>query len=137
MNINKIVIIIFFLGFILACSTQRNTRISRGYHNLTSHFNVYFNGNESFKKGAIKVQEAVKNDYSEVLPVFEYSLKENVDPASSEMDRAIQKGVLLISKHSITKKPNKKGSDGSEAYQKFYSQKEFNKWVDDAYLLIG
>ena len=137
MNIRKVLYIFIICNLAIACSTRKNTRLSRGYHNLTAHYNVYFNGNESFKHGVVKVREKVKNDYSRVLPLFEFSDKGNVSVASADMDRAIQKGIKLIQKHSITVKPSKKGSEGSEEYQKFYKQREFNKWVDDAYLLIG
>ncbi|MBN2165374.1 MAG: tetratricopeptide repeat protein [Marinilabiliaceae bacterium] len=137
MNSKRFTYILVFASLVISCSTTKNTRLSRGFHNLTAHYNVFYNGNESYEMGVKKVREVVKNDYSEVLPLFEFSDKLNVSSVSSDMDRAIEKGIKLIQKHSITKKPKKKGGDGSEAYQKFYNQKEFNKWVDDAYLLIA
>jgi len=121
----------------MACSTQKNTRMTRGFHNLTAHYNVYFNGKESLKAGEKKIADAAQNDYTQILPVFEYSDPANTQAAISEMDRAIEKGSLLISKHSITKKPKKKPTEDDIYYKAFYNQKEFNKWVDDAYLLIG
>jgi tetratricopeptide (TPR) repeat protein len=120
-----------------ACSNQKNTAMSRGYHNLTAHFNVYFNGNESLKEGEALVITTNKNDYTRILPVFEYSDPQNTAGVGSQMDRAIEKGVMLVAKHSITKKPKKKGKDGDSYYQAFYDQKDFNKWVDDAYLMMG
>jgi hypothetical protein len=126
-----------FLWLAGACSTQKNTTMSRAYHNLTAHYNVFFNGNESFKEGEAKVIAANKNDYSRILPMFEYSDPQNTAGVTAQMDRAIEKGVLLVAKHSITKKPQKKRKDGDQYYQAFYDQKEFNQWVDDAYLLIG
>jgi len=128
-----IVVSVIFFG----CSTQKNTRVSRGYHNLTAIFNVLFNGNESFRSGVEKVATSQVDDYSALLPMFEFSNHENLAAATSEMDRAILKGTLLIHKHSITKKPKRKGDSSDEAYRVFYNQKEFNKYVDDAYVLIG
>jgi tetratricopeptide (TPR) repeat protein len=111
--------------------------MSRGYHNLTSHYNVYFNGIESLKAGQQKIVESNKNDYTQILPVYEHSDSQNTQSVTAEMDRAIEKGSLLIAKHSITKKPKKKPTEGDEYYKAFYNQKEFNKWVDDAYILMG
>ncbi|MFT3737534.1 MAG: tetratricopeptide repeat protein [Breznakibacter sp.] len=125
------------ISLLASCSAQRNTRMSRSYHNLTAHYNVYFNGNESFKKGEAGTIAAAQNDYIHVLPVFEYSDPQNTSGVTADMDRAIDKGTMLISKHSITKKPKKKGDMGNPYYKAFYDQREFNKWVDDAYLLIG
>ena len=41
-----VVCMIFFVG----CSTKKNTFTSRTYHNITAHFNAYFNGNEALKQ---------------------------------------------------------------------------------------
>ncbi len=119
------------------CSTKKNTSLSRGYHNLTAHYNVYFNGKESFKEGVEAVEEGNQDDYTQVLSVFPESKPGSESVASSQMDRAIEKGAKLIKKHSIRKKPENKRDDQSLKYKKFLSQNEYNKWVDNAYLLIG
>ena len=119
------------------CSTKKNTSLSRGYHNLTAHYNVYFNGKQSFKEGVEAVEEGNQDDYTQVLSVFPESKPGSESVAASQMDRAIEKGAKLIKKHSIRKKPEKKRDDQSLKYKKFLSQNEYNKWVDNAYLLIG
>ena len=125
--------LLFFWG----CSTKKNTWVSRNFHNLTAHYNVYFNGNESFKEGVKSIEDSNEDDYTQILTVFPDSKESAKDVAISEMDRAIEKGTKLIKKHSITKKPKRRDGDNSIKYQKFISQNEFNKWVDNAYLLIG
>ncbi len=58
--------------------------------------------------------------------------------ASSDMDRAIKKCEKLISLHSITVKPKVKNSKTlSPSEREFFSKKEYNGYVDDAYLLMG
>lgn len=129
--------LLLILVVMYGCSTKKNTWLSRNYHDLTAHYNVFFNGNESFKEGVKSVENGNQDDYSNILPVFPDSKPENAGVASSQMDRAIEKGTKLIKKHSIRKKPKKNSGDQSVRYQKFLSQNEFNKWVDNAYLLIG
>ncbi len=136
MKLNNIYILLIVL-VLLGCSTKKNTWLSRNYHDLTAHYNVYFNGKESFKEGVKSIEESNVDDYTQVLAVFPDSKESSKDVASGEMDRAIEKGTKLIKKHSITKKPKRKDGDNSIKYQKFISQNEFNKWVDNAYLLIG
>ncbi len=136
MNFKKTYFLILLI-VMWGCSTKRNTRLSRGYHNLTAHYNVFFNGNESFKEGTKAIEDGNKDDYSQVLAVFPESKEGSEQMASSQMDRAIEKGTKLIKKHSIRKKPEKRRDDQSIKYKKFLSQNEFNKWVDNAYLLIG
>jgi outer membrane protein assembly factor BamD (BamD/ComL family) len=131
---NTIVVVLILLG---GCSTKKNTWLSRNYHNLTAHYNVYFNGEESFKAGDQAIRENHQDNYTKVLPMFEASDSEAAAVASGDMDRAIEKGAKLIARHSITAKPQRKSGRQSAAEKAFYSQKEFNKWVDDAMLLIG
>ncbi|PKQ62795.1 hypothetical protein BZG02_11385 [Labilibaculum filiforme] len=125
------------LLFVFACSNQKNTFVSRQYHALTTHYNVYFNGKESLKKGEQKIEDGITENYSLLLPVFEYQ-----DPTAralsfSEMDRTIEKAAKAIKIHSITRKPKRKKDNQSEKYREFRKKKEYNDWIDDCYLLIG
>jgi tetratricopeptide (TPR) repeat protein len=129
------------LGLSLAltyCSVEKNTGSSRFYQSMTARFNIYFNGSESFKAGLVKISRGFQDDYAELLKVFEFSDPSTVSLCSSDMEKAIQKASKLISLKSITAKPEfKKNHELSEEDKKFVEQKEFNKWVDDSYLLIG
>ncbi len=117
------------------CSIKKNTWVSRNYHNLTAYYNVYYNGKESFNAGNFAIKKSYKNNYTELLPMFESSDDAAISVAAGDMDRAIEKGGKLIKKHSITAKP-KKGSAKSKD-PNFYNKKEYNVMVDDAYMLIG
>ncbi len=129
------------LGLSLAltyCSVEKNTGSSRFYQSLTARYNIYFNGNESFKSGLVKISRGYQDDYAELLRVFEFSDPSTVSLCSSDMERAIQKASKLISLKSITAKPEfKKNQELSEDDKKLVEMKEYNKWVDDSYLLIG
>lgn len=120
------------------CSAEKNTSSSRFYHALISKYNIYFNGNEAYKKGVEKVKSENRDDYTNLLPVFEYSSKESAGACAGEMDRAIQKASKVIALHSITAKPEKtdKG-DTSDKEEEFMKQKEYNVWADDSYLLMA
>lgn len=130
-----------FLGLSIIltdCSVEKNTGSSRFYHGLTSRYNIYFNGNESFKVGLQKIYNGYTDDYGELLKVFEYSDPATASLCSSDMERAIQKASKVISLKSITAKPELKSKGlPSEKEKEQLDQKEYNKWVDDSYLLIG
>jgi tetratricopeptide (TPR) repeat protein len=124
--------------FLAGCSTQKNTPVTRFYHNVTSRYNVLFNGSESYNKGMKKMEEAFQDDYSGILPVFLYGDPDVSKTISSDMDRTIKKSSKLISLHSITAKPKvKKTKTLSPKEREFFNKKEFNNYVDDAYLLMG
>ena len=105
---------------------------------MTARYNIYFNGYESFKSGLQKISRGYQDDYAELLKVFEYSDPSTAGMCSSDMERAIQKASKLISLKSITAKPEiKETREISEKDKELLSKKEYNKWVDDSYLLIG
>lgn len=127
------------LSLILSnCSVERNTGSTRFYHSLTAHYNIYFNGYESYKAGVARITKGYRDDYSELLRVFESSDPSTVSLCSSDMERAIQKASKLIALKSITAKPEFDAKKELTPQEKtLLEQKEYNKWVDDSYYLIG
>ncbi len=111
--------------------------MSRNYHNMISRYNIYFNGNESYKKGLKKIDRQFQDDFSKFLPVFKYGNEEIANSIAPDMDRAITKASKVITLHSITVKPDTKGKELSEREKEFYDRSEFNDWIDDSYLLMG
>ena len=105
---------------IVGCSTKKNTFTRRTYHNLTAHYNAYFNGNESLKEGVVDLAKAHLDNYNKVLPVYKYGTAQNAQTVFPAMDKAIAKASKVITKHSI-----------------FIKGKENVKWIDDAYLLMA
>ena len=128
-----LVIVLFFLA---GCTTEKNTFMSRTYHNVVAHYNVYFNGKESLKAGIVKINNSVEDDYSKVLPLFKSSNPSTATTAKVDMETAILKGSKLIQSHSITKKPKRRRKQ-TQSYIRFASREEFNNWIDNAYILMG
>lgn len=138
MKIRLVHTILLFLlaGFLSGCSTKKNTVSSRAYHNLTSKYNIFFNGNESLKAGERRIEQNVDDDFTRILPVYKDSYPTAGSMAKADMDNAILKASKLIQDHSITAKP-KRRRIRTRKYQQFASKEEFNNWVDDSYLLIA
>ena len=102
------------------CSTKKNTLTRRMFHNLTSHYNVYWNGEQSLKNGDKQLTTSVKDDYSQVLRVYNYGTKQDGMSLNSTMDRALEKTSICVQKHSMK-----------------FNNRERVKWIDDAYLVMG
>ncbi len=128
--------------FWLACSTEKNTSVTRAYHNLTSRFNVGFNGSESLKEACLKIDELPDN-FTILLPIFKAEKEEVPAAVSAETERATLKAIKLIDNHSITVKPERKDPKANltpeerKESEEFYNKPDYNNWVDDAYLMIG
>lgn len=105
---------------ITACSVKKNTRTRRAYHNVTSHYNVYWNGNESLKTGVTELRKIVVDDYSKVLLVNNLGRKSDAQKQNTHNDRAIQKASITVQRHSM-----------------FFGGKERVKWIKDSYLLMA
>jgi len=124
-NLNrKIYIATAILAVLLAvlgsCSTKKNKRINRFYHNTTSRFNGYFNGNETIKEAEAMLKAAHRDNYYKVISVYPTGTLEDSKTILPLSDKAIKKGSVVIAKHSMMIKG-----------------KEYCKYIDDSYLLLG
>jgi tetratricopeptide (TPR) repeat protein len=103
-----------------SCSTKKNTFTRRAYHNLTTHYDIYWNGNESLKAGRNALKESAVDNYNIILTVYNFGTPDEARKTYSSMDRAIEKAGVAIPRHSL-----------------YFKDKEYNKWIDDCYMLIG
>ncbi len=114
----------FLLGAVVllnnSCSTKKAGFFNVRYHNLTTHYNVWWNGDQSLQDAVKQLKLKNKDDYTNVLRIFQLGSKEDAISMNPQLDRAIEKGTKGIKKHSISIKG-----------------KEHINWVKDCYLLIG
>jgi len=129
---------VMFLLVFSACSTQKNTWESRHYHDLTTRYNVFFNGHEAYKLGIKQLNTALKENYSKLLPLYAVSSHTNAKSTAGNMNRSIEKCQTAIKKHSIRVKPAKKPEPkSSPRYKLFYSKEEFNPFMGNVFLLMA
>lgn len=102
------------------CSTRKAKWANVTYHNTTCHYNVWWNGNESYKEGIRKLRKTFNDDYTQILPVYRIGTKEQAMGIYPEMDKAIEKGIKGIKKHSI-----------------YQQGREYVKYVKNCYLLTA
>ena len=125
-----------------ACSTKKNTFISRNYQALTTKYNVLFNGQQALEKGIASLNENYKDDWFEILPIetikfegnkvvlrnmsinvnsgFKSNTNSNQNTEQTPFEKAEEKAVKAIQKHSMN-----------------FNGLERNRKIDDAYLLLG
>lgn len=126
------------MGLLLCgCSVKRNNFFSRQYHQLTTRYNVYFNGNQALKDGEKTMERRHREDYTKMLPVFVSNSRPTRPLCAADMDYALEKAAKAIEKHSITAKPRRRKNKDSKNYQTFRRKKEFNNQLDLCYLLMG
>ena len=143
MNIKKRKAYSFIIGgavlFLIfsGCSTKKNTLLTRKYHNLTSHYNVYFNASEIFKEGLKKGELSYRDNFNQIIPINIYSREEVARRLMSDMEKTKKKCSKLITVHSIKANPKVKGGARTERQKAFLRKTEYNNWIDESYLLMG
>ena len=103
-----------------SCSTDKNNALHRGFHNMTSRFNGYFNAREIMLLEETNLKDGFNDDYSQLLPIFIYPDEQKSQSMYAQMDKIIEKCSEVIERHSIDKR-----------------KIEYVKWIDDSYFLIG
>lgn len=137
-HITLAVLVAVFVG---ACSTKKDTFVSRNWHAFTTKYNVLFNGKEAYAKGIEEINTKYQDDFYKQLPIEPLNLgEEEIKVASfgpganfgdqgeeeetkknlTFFETAEEKAVKSIQKHSIN----------------IYGR-ERNSQIDNAYLLLG
>ena len=119
------------------CSTEKNTGITRSYHNVTTRYNVLFNARESYKSAIRRAEQNIRYDYTQILPLFLYGDNSVAMMITGDMETAATKATKAINFHSIKVKPKVGKGVMTPSQRKFYDKREFNKHMDECYLIIG
>ncbi|RYF78663.1 MAG: tetratricopeptide repeat protein [Cytophagaceae bacterium] len=96
-----------------SCSQHSNGSVSKGYHNLTAHFNAYVMARDDIDEVELYMFRNRQENYNETLPILlplDSNATQSVRP---QLDDAIKKASLVAERH------------------------QNSKWVDNAYVLIG
>ncbi len=109
---------------VMGCSRKKDTFITRNYHAVTAEYNALYNGYNALEEGRNSLNLGYADNYWEILPIERMQISEEVilpgQSKNENFNRAEEKAVKAIQKHSI----NLKG-------------KEKNPKIDEAYLLLG
>jgi tetratricopeptide (TPR) repeat protein len=124
---NSLILVLFLLislSVFVGCNTEKNAFANKSYHYTTARFNGYFHGREALKEAEKALYKSHEDNYEEVLTVFRYGDKSQVESQYTLLNRAIAKSTKMIDKHSMRFKVKGK-------------LVEHNKMIDDCYLLLG
>ena len=115
--------VVFFCAVILVaigCSTKKDAAMNRFYHKTTSKFNPLFNGEEALRYGLLDITLNHNDNYWLRLPVDPYILPEayaSEEVATNEFfDRAQDKAILTVQKHSMLIKGEQRNNQIARAY---------------------
>jgi len=114
------VVVIFFV----ACSTKKNTFVSRNMNALETKDNILYNGGIALNKGIVDLKAQYKDNFWETLPVERMQITQDQmlpgQAKNSNFEKAETKATKAIQKHSMN-------IGGSEK----------NPQMDEAHLMLG
>lgn len=116
MIINKkpFLLSILFIAFLLpGCKYLEDTTVAKYYHNITSHYNIYFNAEETMKSIIRMTEESHIDNYNSILDVLMFGTDDMLKKNATQVDNILKKCAKILEKHP-----------GS-------------KWVDDCYFLMA
>ncbi len=86
---------------------------SKVYHNITAHYNGYYNATERLKQAQLTLERSNVDDYDKILSVFQFADESKSKAVQPDMDEIFKKAGTIIQKHGRS------------------------KWVDNSYLLVA
>jgi tetratricopeptide (TPR) repeat protein len=102
---------------ISGCVTQKKKGdvgpIKKGYHNMTAHYNGYYNATVLLAEAKTDLESQVRDNYRKILPVYKYVAAENPKSVADKMDKAAAKVSVVVNMHRVS------------------------RWTDDCYLVLG
>ncbi len=106
-------LLLLFLTGLWGCKNFKHTKVGHFYHNMTAHYNAYFNAKEKLKLVEQKLYDGTEDNYAGVIALYSIGTEALAKSSGGDLDIVVKKCTKVIKKHDVS------------------------DWVDDAYLLIG
>lgn len=119
-NTYKYIGIVSFLLLIISCSTKKDRFVNRTFHAKTAKYNILYNGDVALETGLNELGTTYKENFWEILPV-EYMQEDEEamlpgEEKNPNFERAEDKAIKAIQKHSMNIGGSEKNSQMDEAY---------------------
>lgn len=120
------------------CSTQKNTSRSRWWHSFNANYNTYFNGAQAYINGSLEKETGNKDNFTELIPLYPVGNRQSRDIGKANFDRAIEKSMKAIQRHSIKRRPEwNKSRKKTEKDIEWLGRREYNPFLWKAWMLMG
>jgi ribosomal protein L21 len=125
-NKSAVLLSIFGIALLFACSTENNSLLNRTYHSTTARYNGHFNATELMRISMKTYTDSRKEDFYNVLPVNPLPNETEVKGMYPAIDTAVVKCTKVIVNHSMPSAENMAMKSA-----------EYNTWIDENWLTVG
>lgn len=112
-NSTYIFLFVFATSLLFGCANKNAFFLKQGYHDITSHYNSYFNSKELYKLTIKSIEESRKDNFDKILPLYSYGTLEDTKGSDGAFTTVIDKSSRSIQLHKVS------------------------NWSDDNFLLLG
>ncbi|MCC9042221.1 tetratricopeptide repeat protein [Myroides sp. M-43] len=135
-----------------ACSVKQDRLINRGYHAMTTRYNILYNGELAYDEALVSLKNDYFDNFWEILPVERIDIK--ID-STREFDRGrsleSKKGSILENvqldgsnlggngnqEEAGFRRAEDKAAKAIQKHSMYIKGRERNFQIDDAYLMLG
>ena len=120
------------------CSTKKNTPKTRWWQSFNARYNTYYNGSQAFIEGSIEKENANKDNFTEMIPLYIVANKNSKSTGLMKFDKAIEKSEKAIKLYSIKTRPEWTKNRRKTAKDiEWLNRREYNPFIWKAWLLLG
>jgi hypothetical protein len=123
---SSVLLSIFGIALLFACSTENNSLLNRTYHSTTARYNGHFNATELMRIAMKTYTDSRKEDFYTILPVNPLPNETEVKGMYPAIDTAVVKCSKVILNHSMPSAENMAMKSA-----------EYNTWIDENWLTVG
>lgn len=136
----KILVSVVALAVLAGCSMKKNTALTRNYTAFITRYNVYFNGDEHYRRTLAEMERDYPDDFSRMLYIHPAEARANPESPqpSGDFSRSSEKAEKAIRLRSIKRRPApQRGKRYDPAYREWMSREEYNPFLHNAWMLLG
>ena len=116
--------VLVFCACWMSCSNTKDTIVNRTAHNLSAHYNGYYNAGLKLEEALDKLALSHEDHYDRVLTVFQYADATKAKAIYPQLEDILKRTTTSINRHTMY---DKRGNEKPES----------EKWIDDNWLLYG
>lgn len=130
-NIFRITAVFGLIAMLVACSTRRDSWLSRNSHALSTKYNILYNGGIALDVGVNELKTTYGDNFWETLPV------ERMQPEAEKPDMAAAEPGKQPQKNPNFERAETKATKAIQKHSMNIDGIERNSQMDEAHLMLG
>ncbi|WP_164879156.1 type IX secretion system periplasmic lipoprotein PorW/SprE [Flavobacterium cerinum] len=149
----KYILLFGVAGFVVACSTKKDSFVNRNFHAVNTEYNVLYNGNVALDAGLVELTGTYQDDFWTILPVermqpievkelgadsdFKIPVKAGAKDSKDSGKGSTPPPAAAPGKNANFTRAEEKATKAIQKHSMYIGSTERNPQIDEAHLLLG